>query len=89
MIRVDKFRLYPARQQEAALLTLLGRLRYFYNAALQERREGYQRGGFVVDSPAVAESRNTRAQRETSAMAAARSPRVVRRRARPEGKRER
>lgn len=44
MLRVYKFRLYPTRQQESDLLTLLGRLRYFYNAALQERREGYKRG---------------------------------------------
>lgn len=44
VIRVYKFRLYPTRLQEEAMGTLLDRLRFFYNAALQERRDGYRRG---------------------------------------------
>lgn len=44
MYRVYKFRLYPTRQQENAMLVLLGRLRLFYNACLQERRAGYKAG---------------------------------------------
>jgi putative transposase len=44
VLRVYKFRLYPTHAQEAALGTLLGRLRFFYNAALQERRDGYRQG---------------------------------------------
>lgn len=39
-----KFRLYPTAKQEADMVTLLDRLRYFYNAALQERRDGYKAG---------------------------------------------
>jgi len=44
VLRVYKFRLYPTAKQESDLLTLLGRLRFFYNAALQERRDGYKAG---------------------------------------------
>lgn len=44
MLRVYKFRLYPTRAQTEALGVLQGRLRYFYNAALQERRDGYKAG---------------------------------------------
>ncbi|MBK6533821.1 MAG: helix-turn-helix domain-containing protein [Deltaproteobacteria bacterium] len=44
MLRVYKFRLYPTRAQEHALGVLLGRLRFLYNAALQERRDGYHHG---------------------------------------------
>lgn len=44
VIRVYKFRLYPTPAQTLALGTLLGRLRFFYNAALQERRDGYKTG---------------------------------------------
>lgn len=44
MIRVYKFRLYPTRVQTEALGTLIGRLRFFYNAALQERRDGHKAG---------------------------------------------
>jgi putative transposase len=44
VLRVYKFRLYPTRAQEHALGVLLGRLRFLYNAALQERRDGYHHG---------------------------------------------
>lgn len=44
VLRVYKFRLYPTASQEAAMVALLDKLRYFYNAALQERREAYKHG---------------------------------------------
>lgn len=42
MIRAYKYRLYPTRAQERDLLRTLDCLRYFYNACLQERRDGYR-----------------------------------------------
>jgi len=44
VLRVYKFRLCPTSAQAEALGVLIGRLRYFYNAALQERRDGYRAG---------------------------------------------
>lgn len=61
MIRTYKFRLYPTKTQETAMVTLLDRLRYFYNAAMQERREGYKRGVKVTrwsQSASIAVIRN-------------------------------
>lgn len=61
MYRVYKFRLYPTRQQESDLLMLLGRLRFFYNAALQERRDGYKAGvkvNYRTQSAAIAQVKN-------------------------------
>lgn len=38
------FRLYPTKAQERALLDMFERCRVLYNAALQERRDGFKRG---------------------------------------------
>ncbi len=40
-----KFRLYPTRAQQAALVETLARVRELYNAALQERRDAYRMAG--------------------------------------------
>jgi len=48
VIRVYRFRLYPTRAQEAALGNTLTRLRWLYNAALEERREAYRRQGVSI-----------------------------------------
>lgn len=44
MFRYYKFRLYPTASQEVEMVALLEKLRDFYNAALQERREAYKHG---------------------------------------------
>lgn len=44
LIRVFRYRLSPTRAQEATLAWTCDRLRELYNAALQERRDGYRRG---------------------------------------------
>ena len=43
MRRVYKYRLYPTRKQCAAMDSTLERLRHLYNAALQERRDAWQK----------------------------------------------
>ncbi len=43
-----KYRLYPTRQQEQALLWTLARCRELYNAALQERRDAYRMAGVSI-----------------------------------------
>lgn len=45
MVRVYRYRLYPTRTQDATMRETLYRLRELYNAALQERRDAYQKGG--------------------------------------------
>src|SRR5436309_957119 len=59
-----KYRLYPNRQQEAALVETLDRCRELYNAALQERKEAYRMAGKTLtfahqsaELPAVKEVR--------------------------------
>lgn len=43
MVLVDKYRLYPTPDQAAAMLVLMERMRSLYNAALQQRREAWDR----------------------------------------------
>lgn len=43
MRRVHKYRLYPTRAQADAMISILGLLRHLYNAALQERRDAWQK----------------------------------------------
>src|SRR4051794_29706193 len=48
VIRVYRFRLYPSAAQERDLVWTLDCLRYFYNACLQERRDGYKAGAKIT-----------------------------------------
>ena len=50
MVRVNRYRLYPTRKQDAALLETLERLRELYNASLQQRREAYRKQGVTVSA---------------------------------------
>jgi putative transposase len=59
-----KFRIYPTREQDAALAEVLHRCRELYNAALQERRDAYRMAGKTItyyeqkaELPAVKEVR--------------------------------
>jgi putative transposase len=59
-----KYRLYPTRAQEAALVETLDRCRELYNAALQERRDAYRMAGKTItyyqqkaELPAVKDAR--------------------------------
>ena len=56
------FRLYPTKAQEARLLDILEKCRLLYNAALQERRDGYKKGIKVnhkTQEKALTEIKNT------------------------------
>ncbi|WP_240730842.1 helix-turn-helix domain-containing protein [Deinococcus sp. S9] len=44
-MRAFRYRLYPTKAQEAALLDILRLTRELYNAALQERRDAYRKVG--------------------------------------------
>jgi putative transposase len=48
MIRSFKYAIYPSRQQRAALESWLRLERELYNAALQERKEAYQKQGISI-----------------------------------------
>lgn len=47
-MRAFRYRLYPTKAQEAALLDTLRLTRELYNAALQERRDAYRKAGKSV-----------------------------------------
>jgi putative transposase len=65
MVRVYRYRLYPSRAQDAALRQTLERLRELYNAALQERRDAYQKQGVRLSAYGqMAELRGVREVRE-------------------------
>src|SRR5712691_6273861 len=49
MRKTYKYRLYPTAAQTAALEGQLGEACRLYNAALQERRDAYQRGGLSLN----------------------------------------
>lgn len=48
MFKAFRYRLYPTRAQEAALLEQLRLCRNLYNCALQERRDAYRKKGVTV-----------------------------------------
>jgi putative transposase len=65
VLRVYRYRLHPTRAQEAILHATLWRLRELYNAALQERRDAYQKGGVSISAyQQMAQLKDVRAERE-------------------------
>ncbi len=50
MKRIETVRLYPTREQEAALVHELHVTRHLFNAALQERRDAYRRRGVRISA---------------------------------------
>jgi putative transposase len=65
VLRVYRYRLHTTRAQEAVLHTTLWRLRELYNAALQERRDAYQKCGVSVSAyQQMAQLKEVRAERE-------------------------
>ena len=65
MLRVLRYRLYPTPAQDATLRRTLERLREVYNAALQERRDAYQKQGITLRAYAqMAELKGVREVRE-------------------------
>jgi putative transposase len=62
-----KYKLKPTREQERALAFVLRRCRELYNAALQERKEAWQKCGVsvTVAQRSVAEVRRQRDRRAT------------------------
>jgi putative transposase len=65
VLRVYRYRLHPTRAQEAILHATLWRLRELYNAALQERRDAYQKSGVSIGAyQQMAQLKDVRAERE-------------------------
>lgn len=65
VLRVYRYRLHPTRAQEAVLHAMLWRLRELYNAALQERRDAYQKCGVSIGAyQQMAQLKDVRAERE-------------------------
>ena len=65
MLRVYRYRLHPTSAQEAVLHATLWRLRELYNAALQERRDAYQKCGVAISAyQQMAQLKEVRAERE-------------------------
>ena len=65
MLRVYRYRLHPTGAQEAVLQATLWRLRELYNAALQERRDAYQKCGVSISAfQQMARRKDVRAERD-------------------------
>jgi putative transposase len=65
VVRAYKYRLHPTTAQEAILHATLWRLRELYNAALQERRDAYQKCGVSISAyQQMAQLKDVRAARE-------------------------